>query len=50
MFTCNKNYSKKIDEKLKKRLKNTFEFSDNDINEFILLLKKHVYLNEYMDE
>ena len=30
----------KIDEKVKKRFKNTFKFSNNDVNKFILLLKK----------
>ena len=39
----NKNYSNKIDEELKKRFKNTFNFSNNDINKFILLLRKGVY-------
>ena len=45
---CNKDYSKKIDEKLK-RFKNTFKFSNNDINKFILLLRKGVYPYEHMD-
>ena len=31
-------------------LKNTFKVSNNDINQFILLLKKCVYTDEYMDE
>ena len=39
-LSCNKDYSNKLDEKLKKRFKNTCKFSDNGINEFILLLKK----------
>ena len=37
---CNKTYSNKTDEKLKKQFKNTFQFSNNDINKFIFLLKK----------
>ena len=49
-LSCNKDYSNKLDEKLKKRFKKTFKFSDNDINKFILLLKKGVYPYEYMDE
>ena len=49
-LSCNKDYSNKLDEKLKKRLKNTFKFSDNDINKFILLLRKSVYPYEYIDE
>ena len=36
-------------QKLKKRFKNTFKFSNNDINKF-LLLRKSVYPYEYMDE
>ena len=39
-LSCSKDYSKKLDEKLKKRFKNTFKFSNNDINKFILLLRK----------
>ena len=49
-MSCNKDYSSKLDEKLKKRLKNTFKFSNNDINKFILLLRKGVYPYEYIDE
>ena len=49
-LSCNKNYSNKIDEELEKRFKNTFKFSNNDINKFILLLRKGVYPYECMDE
>ena len=49
-LSCNKSYSNKIDEELKKQFKNTFKFSDNDINEFILLLGKGVHPYEYMDD
>ena len=45
-----KDYSNKLDEKLKNRFKNTFKCSDNDINKFILLLRKSVYSHEYMNE
>ena len=47
---CNKDYSNKIDEELKKQFKNTFKFSNNDINKFIMLFRKDVYPYEYMDE
>ena len=50
MLICNKNYSRKIDEELKKRFKNTFKFSNNDINKCILLLRKCVYPYEYMSD
>ena len=49
-LSCNENYSNKIDEELKKRFKNTFKFSNNDINKFILLLRLRVYPYEYMDD
>ena len=49
-LSCNKDYSSKLGERLKKRFKNTFKFSNNDINKFILLLRKGVYPYEYMDD
>ena len=49
-LSCNKNYSSKYDEELKKKFKNTFKFSNNDINKFVLLLRKGVYPYEYMDD
>ena len=49
-LSYNKDYSNKIDEELKKRFKNTLKFSNNDINKFILLLRKGVYPYEYMDD
>ena len=48
-LSYNKNYSNKIDEKLKNWFKNTFKFSSNYINEFILFLRKGVYSREFMD-
>ena len=47
---CNKDHSTKFDEKLKKKFKNTFKFSNNGINQFVLLLRKGVYLYEYIDD
>ena len=47
-LSCNKIYSKKNDQELKKRIKNTFKFSNNDINKFILLVRKGVYPDEYV--
>ena len=49
-MSCNKDYSNKIDEELKKSFKNTFKLSNNYINKFILLLRKVVYPYEYLDE
>ena len=39
-LSCNKDYSNKLDEILKKRFK---RFFNNDINKFIWLLRKGVY-------
>ena len=49
-LSSNINYSSKIDEDFKKRFKNTFEFSYNDINKFTLLLTEGFNPYEYMDE
>ena len=49
-LSCNKNYSNKIDEKLKKEFQNTFKVSNNDVKKFILLLTKGVCPYENMDE
>ena len=48
---CNKSYSNKIDEEFKNLFMNTFKFSNNDINHFLLLLllRKGVYPYEFMD-
>ena len=48
-LSCNRDYSNKTDEELTKRFKNIFKFSNNDINKFILLLRKSDYPFEYMD-
>ena len=49
-LSYNKNCSNKIDEKIKTRFRSAFKFSNNDINNFILLLRKIVYPCEYIDE
>ena len=43
-LSCNEFYSKKLNEGLKKKFKNTFKFSNNDINKFILLSRKKVFI------
>ena len=47
-LSCNKEYSKRLNQELKKKFKNTFKFSKNDINKFILLSRKCAYPYEYM--
>ena len=46
-LSCNKNHSNKIDVELKKRFQNIFNCSNNDINKFILSLKRGVYSCQY---
>ena len=48
-FTRKKNYEKDFNKELIKRFANTYNFCDNDLNKFILLLTKGVYPYEYMD-
>ena len=49
-LSCNKNYSEKLTEELKNKFKNTFKFSNNDVNKFMLLLIKGVYPYDYMND
>ena len=48
-FNCNIYYKKKFNKELIKKFKNTYSFCDNDLNKFVLLLRKGVYRYEYMD-
>ena len=48
-FNCNAYYRKKFNKDLSKKFKNTYSFCNNDINKFILLLRKGVYPYEYVD-
>ena len=48
-FSCKKNYEKDFNKELIKRFANTYNFCDNELNKFILLLRKGVYPYEYMD-
>ena len=45
---CNKNYQRKLDEKLKKPFLNAYKLSNH--NKFILLLPKSVYPCQYMND
>ena len=49
-LSCNQDYSNKLDEEIKKKFKDKFKFSNNDINEFILLLWKGGYPYNYMSD
>ena len=42
-FNCNNYYEKKFNKELIKKIKNTYSFCNNDLNKFILLLRKGVY-------
>ena len=46
---CEKEYEKEFNKELLERFSNTYEFSDNDLNKFLILLRKSVYPYEYMD-
>ena len=48
-FNCDIYYKKKFNKDLIKNFKNTYSFCNNDLNKFILLLRKGVYPYEYMD-
>ena len=48
-FRCKKNYEKNFNKNLIQRFANTYEFCNGDLNKFSLLLRKGVYLFEYMD-
>ena len=48
-FDCKKNYKKDFNKELINRFSSTYKFCDEDINKFILLLRKCVYPYEYMD-
>ena len=48
-FNSNNYYEKKFNKELIKKIKNTYSFCNNDLNKFILLLRKGVYPYEYMD-
>ena len=48
-FRCKKNYENNFNEELIQGFVNLYEFCNGDLNKFILLLRKGVYLYEYMD-
>ena len=48
-YNCKQRYRKKFNKELIKRFASTYEFCNNDLNKFVLLLRKGVYPYEYMD-
>ena len=48
-FNYNTYYKKKFNKDLIKKFKNTYSFFNNDLNKFVLLLRKGVYHYECMD-
>ena len=48
-FNCKKNYEKEINKELIKRFASTDKFCNNDLNKFVMLLRKGVYPYEYVD-
>ena len=47
---CEKEYEKEFNKKLVERFTNTYKFCDNDLNKFLILLRKGAYPYEYVDE
>ena len=53
IFKCidyEKEYEKEFNKELLERFANTYKFCDNDLDKFIMLLRKGVYPYEYIDE
>ena len=48
-YNCKQCYRKKFNKELIKRFASTYEFCNNDLNKFVLLLRKRVYPYEYAD-
>ena len=48
-FNCEQCYEKDFNKELIKRFASTYSFCNNDLNKFVLLLRKGVYPYEYID-
>ena len=46
---CENEYEKEFNKELIEKFANTYKFCDNDLNKFLILLRKGVYPYEYMD-
>ena len=49
-FCCNKSYQQKFDKKVERTIFNTYKFSNNGNNKFILLLQEGIYPYKHMDD
>ena len=48
-FNCKRNYKKEINKELIEKFASTYKFCNNDLNKFVMLLRKGVYPYEYVD-
>ena len=48
-YNCKQRYGKKFNKDLIKKFKNTYSFCNDDLDKFVLLLRKVVYPYEYAD-
>ena len=48
-YNCKERYRKKFNKEIIKRFASTYEFCNNDLNKFVLLLRKGVYPYKYAD-
>ena len=48
-YNCKQRYRKKFNKELIRRFASTYEFCNNDLNKFVILLRKGVYPYEYAD-
>ena len=48
-YNCKQRYRKKFNKEPIKRFASTYEFCNNDLNKFVLFLRKGVYPHEYSD-
>ena len=46
-FSCDSYYEKKFNKELIKKFKNTYSFCNNDLNKFILFLRKDVHMDSW---